>query len=215
MRGELNIKKENWISHTHYWSIDWPVHYCCWHGGRLVTRKQKRDTLAYDKIVWILKKTTSISSINLTSSPPTITPVLFTLFQFLMQWLAFFNSPFKLLSLSQPPSTPPLLSASTISLSLSLTLSGEIVLLFVVLSLSLVPPLSGETRRESRSLLWPADRVYMGRPTPGSIWWDYNTLSSSLFFPPLRITLLSLLHHRGNPKFKWTTLCQVGWTWFF
>lgn len=64
---------------------------------------------------------------------------------------------------------------------LSLSLSGEIVLLFVVLSESLVPPLSGEKRRESRSLLWPADRDYMGQPTPGSIWWDYNTHSSSLF----------------------------------
>lgn len=89
---------------------------------------------------------------------------------FCSQWKSFlcFLSP-SLSSTQHPtPSAP-----STISLSISL--SRGTALLFVVLGLSLVPPLSGEKREQkSNRVRWQG--------LTGCIWWDYNACCSSFFF---------------------------------
>ena len=96
--------------------------------------------------------------------------------------------PLSLSALPPPPPPPPLLSLSLPPqyLFLSLTLRGDSVVVCCF-----KPELGPTTlrrdekrERQSTSLLWPAEEgTTWDGPTPGSIWWDYNTLLELTFFP--------------------------------
>lgn len=153
---------------------------------------------------------------HLTSTRPTLTPVtvspLFHAVAAILCTLCSCNLLPICLTLSAAQLPTPSLSLHIISLTLTLRGDSVVVCCF--------KPEFGPTtlRREERA------EVFYGQLTGTT--WDSPLQGASdgiitlfpahffFFFPSLRITLLSLLvvqHHRGNPMFKRTALCQVCW----